>query len=125
LGMDGREWTGSTSDVQRDAFGIGRGAERIRPNDDGAERAMNLKTIQALSGETVKVSNQWAAECEKRATTVSSSTWTYDGAGTLSGATLVTPLATTLLAPTSVGTLTNTVVLANGETLIAERLVAA
>ena len=84
---------------------------------------MQLQTIYTTSGETVKVSNQWAAETEKRSTTVSSSAWEYSGAGTLSGSTLVTPLATTKLAATSDGTLKNTATLANGEVLIAERLV--
>jgi hypothetical protein len=84
---------------------------------------MQAKTIHATTGETIRVRNQWAAETEKRATTVSSSTWTYSGAGTLSGPTLATPLASVTLAPTSCGTLTNTVVLANGETLIRTRLV--
>ena len=84
---------------------------------------MQLKTVYTVSGETVKVSNQWAAETKKRSTTVSSSAWTYSGAGTLSSATLVTPLATTLLAATSSGTIKNTATLATGEVLIAERLV--
>jgi hypothetical protein len=83
------------------------------------------KTIRAALGETIKVSNQWAAECEKRATTVTASVWAYDAAGTLGAATLATPLVTLLLTPTSTGTLTNTVTLADGETLIAWRLVAA
>ena len=84
---------------------------------------MQAKTINAASGETIKVSNQWAAEAEKRGTTISSSTWTYTGAGTLAGAALATTLATVTLTPTSCGTLTNTAVLANGETLIRTRLV--
>lgn len=84
---------------------------------------MQLKTTHMAYGETRKVSNQWAAETESRSTTVSSSAWEYTGSGTLSGATLVTPLATTKLAATSSGTLKNTVTLANGEVLIAERLV--
>jgi hypothetical protein len=84
---------------------------------------MQAKTINATSGEVIKVSNQWAAEAEKRGTTVSSSTWTYSGAGTLAGAALTTTLATVTLTPTSCGTLTNTVALANGETLIRSRAV--
>ena len=84
---------------------------------------MRFKDVRTVSGETVKVSNQWAAETEKRGTTVSSSAWTFDGTGTLSSATLTTPLATTLIAATAGGTLTNTATLANGEVLIAERLV--
>lgn len=84
---------------------------------------MQLKTIYAAYGETVKVSNQWAAQTEKRSTTVSSSAWEFSGVGTLSSTTLVTPLATTNLAPTSSGVLKNTATLANGEVLITERLV--
>jgi len=84
---------------------------------------VRLKDVRTISGETVKVSNQWAAETEKRGTTVSTSAWTFDGTGTLSSATLATPLATTLIAATAGGTLTNTATLANGEVLIAERLV--
>lgn len=84
---------------------------------------MQAKTLYATTGETIKVSHQWAAETEKRGTTVSSSTWTYSGAGTLAGATLATPLASVTLTPTGCGTVTNTVVLANGETLIRTRCV--
>ncbi len=80
-----------------------------------------LKTIRAVSGETLSIRNQWAAETESRGTTVSSSTWTYSGAGTLSGAALSTPVATTNLAPTGSGILRNTVALANGESLIGYR----
>ena len=84
---------------------------------------MQLKSVYTNYGETVKVSNQWAAETESRSTTVSSSAWEYTGSGALSGATLVTPLATTKLAATGSGTLRNTATLANGEVLIAERLI--
>ena len=82
-----------------------------------------LKTVNATSGETVTISNQWAAECERRGTTISSSTWAYSGAGTLTGKTLVTPLATVKLSPTSCGTLTNKATLANGEVLLLTRIV--
>ena len=84
---------------------------------------MQAKTIHATNGETIAISNQWAAEAEKRGTAVASSTWTYSGAGTLSGALLATALASVTLAPTSSGTLTNTVTLADGEVLIRTRLV--
>lgn len=84
---------------------------------------MQLKTIISQNGETRKVTNQWAAEAEKRSTSVSSSVWAYSGAGTLASAALSSTTATVVLTPTSDGTLKNTVVLANGETLIAERLV--
>lgn len=80
---------------------------------------MLRKTLYATDGETIKVSSQWAAETDKRATTVTDSAWAYSGSGTVSGATLVTPLATCKLTPTSCGTLTNTATLANGEVLIA------
>jgi hypothetical protein len=82
------------------------------------------KSVQVASGETVKVSQQWAAETEKRGTTVSSSAWEYvGGSATLASATLVTPLASTLITPTSSGELQNTATLANGEVLIAVRRV--
>ena len=82
-----------------------------------------LKDIQAMSGETIIVTNKWAAEAEQRATTVSASTWTYSGAGTLSGALLSGTTATVKLAPTCTGCLENTVTLANGEVLSAVRVV--
>lgn len=81
------------------------------------------KTLYTTSGETVAVSNQWAADAEKRGTTVASSTWTFSGAGTLTGAALTSTLATVKLAATSCGTLTNTATLANGEVLTAFRYV--
>lgn len=84
---------------------------------------MQRKNLYAADGETIAVSNQWAAETEKRATTVSSSAWAYSGSGTISGQSLVTPLASCKLTPTSCGTLTNTATLANGEVLIASRCV--
>lgn len=85
---------------------------------------IELKSLRVASGETVKVSNPWAAETQKRDTAISSSAWEYvGGSATLSGATLATPLATTKITPTSSGELQNTVVLANGETLIAVRRV--
>ena len=65
---------------------------------------MLRKTLYATDGETIKVSSQWAAETDKRATTVTDSAWAYSGSGTVSGATLVTPLATCKLTPTSCGT---------------------
>lgn len=82
---------------------------------------MRLKDIHSQSGETVKVTNEWAAEAEARGTTVSTSAWEYTGSGSLSAAALSSNTASMLLAPTSAGTLKNTVTLANGEVLIAER----
>lgn len=81
------------------------------------------KTLYATDGETIEVANQWAAECEKRSTTVTGSAWEFSGNGSIASETLATPLATCLLTPTSSGTLKNTATLANGETLIANRRV--
>lgn len=78
---------------------------------------MQGKTLYLTCGETVQVKSQWAAQCGKRSTTVSSSQWETT-AGTLSGAALVSPLATAMLAEDGCGTLKNTVTLANGETLV-------
>lgn len=77
--------------------------------------SIQRKTIRAMSGETIKVSQQWAAETEKRSTSVSASAWEFSGAGSLASESLATPLASVLLSPTSRGTLTNTATLANGE----------
>jgi hypothetical protein len=82
-----------------------------------------LKDIQAMCGETLQVANNWTAEAEKRGTTVSASTWTYSGAGTLSGASLDGSKASVKLSPTCSGCLTNTVTVANGEALTAVRSV--
>ena len=84
---------------------------------------MQRKTLYATDGETIAVSNQWAAEAEKRGTTVSSSSWEYSGSGSLAGAALSGTNATVKLSPTSCGTLTNTVALADGEVLVASRSV--
>lgn len=83
-----------------------------------------LKTIRAASGETIKVTNKWAAEAESRGTTVSTSAWEFSGSGTPASAALTSTTATCLLTPTSCGCLTNTVTLANGEVLKAKRDVA-
>lgn len=77
--------------------------------------------IRITYGETVKVTNDWSAECEERGTSVSASTW--EGFGiVVSSPALSANVATCLIAyPADSGWLTNTVTLANGETLIAER----
>lgn len=82
-----------------------------------------LKDIQATEGETLLIANNWTAEAKKRGTTVNASTWTYSGAGTLSGAALTGTLAMVRLAATAAGVLANTVTLANGEVLIGFRRV--
>lgn len=84
---------------------------------------MLRKAIRATDGETVAVQNQWAAETEKRSTTVSSSAWAFTGSGMISAEALTTSLASCKLTPKSCGTLINTATLANGEVLIASRCV--
>lgn len=81
------------------------------------------KTLSTMSGEAITVTQKWAAETEKRGTTISTSTWAYSGSGTLASASLSTPTASVKLTPTTPGTLRNTVTLANGEVLIAYRRV--
>lgn len=81
---------------------------------------MQLKTIYATSGETLKVTNQWAAECEKRGTSISSSTWELSDGSSVSDSLSGTE-ATATITPTGCVCLKNTVTLANGEVLIAER----
>lgn len=92
---------------------------------------MQGKTIHATDGETLKVSNQWAAECEQRGATVSSSTWA--GTPTLGAVTLSGTIATALITQaaslygyghTGVNNyVTNTVTLSNGEVLVNKRLI--
>lgn len=78
------------------------------------------KTINAATGETVKVTNLWAADIQRRSTTVSTSAWSAVS-GTLSGAALSGSTASVFITPSANTILKNTVVLANGETLIKER----
>lgn len=84
---------------------------------------MQLKTLYAVEGETLKVTNEWAAQAEKRGTTVSSSVWEFTGAGSLASEALSDTTASVLLTPTGSGELRNTATLANGEVLIAWRRV--
>ena len=81
------------------------------------------KTLYATDGETIEVANQWAAEVEKRGTSVSDSSWSFSGSGSLSGAVLDGTNATVRLTPRSCGTLSNTATLANGEALVATRCI--
>lgn len=80
-----------------------------------------LKDIQTRAGETVRVSNEWAADAEACGSSVSTATWSYSGAGTISGEALSSNLSSVLLSATGSGVLTNTVTLADGQVLIAER----
>lgn len=81
------------------------------------------KSLYFDMGETKRVENEWAAEVEQRDTTISSSTWAFTDEGSVAGASLTGTLASALLTPQCSGVLTNTVVLADGETLKAVRAV--
>ncbi len=78
---------------------------------------MQAKTLTLTRGETVKVDSQWAAECEKRGTTVSASAWEATS-GSLSGESLDDTKASALLAVDGCGRLKNTATLADGEILV-------
>ena len=82
-----------------------------------------LKNIVVMAGSSLVVANQWAAETKKRGTTIASSTWTYSGAGTLTGDALTGTQATVMLTPTGCGVISNTVTLADGEVLVGTRFV--
>ena len=82
-----------------------------------------LKSLSAASGETIKVTNKWAAEAESRATTVSGSAWEFSGSATFGSVALSGTTATCLLTPTCGGCLTNAVTLASGEVLKSVRRV--
>lgn len=84
---------------------------------------MQGKTIHAEQDETRKVTNIWTAETEKRATSVSSSTWEVTGSLTLGTEALSGSVATALVTVTGCGTVKNTVTLANGEVLASVRAV--
>lgn len=83
--------------------------------------AIQDKSLRCWADETVKVSKQWAAEAESRGTSVSSSSWSYSGSGTLSSQTLSSNLSSVTLAATSSGVLSNAVILADGEVLVSKR----
>jgi hypothetical protein len=78
------------------------------------------KTIRLRCDETQKVTNNWTAEAAKRGGTVSSSTWSAS-AGSTASAALSGAIASVLLTEGGCGTLTNTVVLSTGETLVCKR----
>lgn len=80
-----------------------------------------LKTLCVASGESIKVTNKWTAECEKRGTTISGSEWEFSGSGAFASVALSSTTASCLLTPTGCGRITNTVTLANGEVLKAWR----
>lgn len=86
---------------------------------------MQAKTINAESGETRKVTNEWASFAEERGSSVASSEWSVSGGLALGATTLSGSTATALVAVTGSGIVENTVTFANGETLTAWRKVEA
>lgn len=82
------------------------------------------KTLYCARGETRLAQQQWAGECEERNTTIESSSWAAKDGSPLSGETLAGTLASVLIAPRGNTALSNTITLANGETLVAWMLVA-
>jgi hypothetical protein len=86
---------------------------------------MNKKELRITYGETFKVTNDWSAECEQRGTSVSASSWEADCL-TLTSPALASNVATALITSRDDGgynVVRNTVTLANGETLVADRYV--
>lgn len=89
---------------------------------------MRRKEINATSGETIEVTNLWAAECEERSATVLTSEWTCYGLQLASPALSGSTATVKVVDSDSWGTsarynLRNKVTLSNGETLVAERYV--
>ena len=83
---------------------------------------MQAKTIYIAEGEARLVSNKWAAECQERGVTISSSLW-ESACGSLANAATTGTTTTVRLSNAYDGVLTNTVTLSNGEVLAVSRLV--
>lgn len=81
------------------------------------------KTIYAECDEVRKVTNEWAALAEQRGSSIASSSWEVTGNLTLGTEALSSTTATALVTVGGSGCVTNTVTLANGEVLIAQRKV--
>lgn len=75
------------------------------------------KTIYAQCAEVREVKTIWAAETEKRGTTIASSDWEVTGSLGLGAESLSGTTATALVTVNGCGTIKNTVTLANGEVL--------
>lgn len=82
---------------------------------------MQAKSIHAEPDEVRLVTNKWAAEVEQRGSSIASSAWEVTSGLTLGATTLSGTTATALVTVSGCGTVTNTVTLANGETLEAWR----
>lgn len=86
---------------------------------------MKSKELRITYGETRQIRNDWSAECEQRGTSVSASSWESDCL-TLTSPALSSNVATALITSQNDGgynVVRNTVTLANGETLVADRYV--
>ena len=83
---------------------------------------MQRKTVYVAEGETRLISNKWAAECQERGVTISSSVWEATS-GTLASQAVSGTTASVKLSSAYDGVLTNTVTLSNGEVLAVSRLV--
>lgn len=92
------------------------------PRDD-PRHIPQKKTLYCAQNEVRLVLQEWAGECEERNTTITSSTWTFTGSGSVAEQALSGTRSSVLVTPNSNGRLENTVVLANGETLVAWRYV--
>ena len=76
--------------------------------------------MKLKSGEARLISEEWAQEAERASATISSSEWEYDGSGLLTGDSISGTKASLLFAPTTDGTLSNTVTLSDGQVFINE-----
>lgn len=83
---------------------------------------MNAKEVRLTYGEVRLIENNWSGECEERNTTLVTSTWEANAAP-LTGQAITGNITSVRLTapPTAWDQLTNTVTLANGETIIALR----
>lgn len=84
---------------------------------------MQDKTFHCEIGETRLVTRNWAQECERRGTTLASSTWAWGGGGTISEAATSGFVSSVMLDPQSSGVLKCTATFGNGEVVCAWRQV--
>lgn len=80
------------------------------------------KAVSITKDEVIKLEWDWSAELERRSTSLSSSTWRSTDSGiTISGTSISgnKTLATLTASHDPQGSIINTAVLANGETLVA------
>lgn len=82
---------------------------------------MQAKDFYCEVGEVRIVTQNWAAECERRGTTLDSSTWAWSGGGTISLPTTSGVVSMVTLDPLSSGTLKCIGTFGNGEVICAWR----